>query len=41
VAANAHLGKVGVLCLAEGEGEGVLDDALRLQHLSGITRFRS
>jgi crotonyl-CoA reductase len=38
---NAHLGKVGVLCLAEAEGEGVLDDELRARHLPGITRFRS
>ena len=38
---NAHLGKVGVLCLAEGEGEGVLDDELRAQHLTAIRRFRT
>jgi crotonyl-CoA reductase len=38
---NAHLGKVGVLCLAGGEGEGVLDDELRALHLPGITRFRT
>ena len=38
---DAHLGKGGVLCLAGGEGEGVLDDELRAQHLPGITRFRS
>ena len=38
---NAHLGKVGVLCLAGGEGEGVLDDELRARHLPAITRFRS
>ena len=36
---NAHLGKVGVLCLAEGEGEGVLDDELRARHLPAITPF--
>jgi crotonyl-CoA reductase len=38
---NAHLGKVGVLCMADGEGEGVLDDELRGRHLPAITRFRS
>ena len=38
---NAHLGKVGVLCLAEAEGEGVLDDELRTLHLPAIRRFRS
>jgi crotonyl-CoA reductase len=38
---NAHLGKVGVLCLAGGEGEGVLDDDLRARHLPAISRFRT
>jgi hypothetical protein len=30
-----------VLCMAESEGDGVLDDELRARHLPGITRFRS
>ena len=30
-----------MLCLAEGEGEGVLDDELRAQHLPAIRRFRT
>ena len=38
---NAHVGKVGVLCIAESEGQGVLDGELRERHLAGITRYRS
>lgn len=37
---NAHQGKVGVLCLAEHEGLGVLDHDFRAQHLDAINRFR-
>jgi crotonyl-CoA reductase len=37
---NAHQGKVGVLCLAEGEGRGVTAPELRAEHLAAITRFR-
>ena len=37
---NAHLGKVGVLCLAAREGDGVLDHELRAQHEDAINRFR-
>ncbi|HEV2886753.1 MAG TPA: crotonyl-CoA carboxylase/reductase [Jatrophihabitans sp.] len=37
---NAHQGKVGVLCLADGEGQGVTAPELRSQHLSAINRFR-
>jgi crotonyl-CoA reductase len=38
---NTHQGKVGVLCLAPGEGFGVQDPALRELHLDGIMRFRN
>ena len=41
VHANAHLGKIGVLCIAGSEGQGVLDDELRARHLPAITRFRA
>ncbi len=41
VHANAHLGKVGVLCLAPREGLGVSDPELRERHLPAIERFRS
>jgi crotonyl-CoA reductase len=37
---NLHQGKVGVLCLAPGEGLGVRDPALRDRHLQAIQRFR-
>jgi crotonyl-CoA reductase len=37
---NAHQGKVGVLCLAPGEGLGVTDEDLRDRHLKEINRFR-
>jgi crotonyl-CoA reductase len=37
---NAHQGKVGVLCLAPGEGRGVRDAELREKHLPEISRFR-
>ncbi len=37
---NTHQGKVGVLCLAPGEGLGVRDAALRERHLDAIMRFR-
>jgi crotonyl-CoA reductase len=37
---NAHQGKVGVLCLAPGEGLGVRDPELRARHESAINRFR-
>jgi crotonyl-CoA reductase len=37
---NLHQGKVGVLCLAEREGLGVLDAAFRAKHEEAINRFR-
>lgn len=37
---NAHQGKVGVLCLAPGEGLGVRDQEKRARHLTAINRFR-
>jgi crotonyl-CoA reductase len=38
---NLHQGKVGVLCLAPGEGLGVKDAAMREQHRDAIMRFRN
>jgi crotonyl-CoA reductase len=38
---NLHQGKVGVLCLAPGEGLGVRDPELRSRHLAAINRFRN
>ncbi|MCL2730133.1 MAG: crotonyl-CoA carboxylase/reductase [Actinomycetia bacterium] len=38
---NEHSGKVGVLCLAPGEGLGVTDPETREKHLPKINRFRS
>ena len=38
---NLHQGKVGVLCLAPGEGLGVRDPELRDKHLDAIMRFRN
>jgi len=38
---NLHQGKVGVLCLAPGEGLGVRDPELRSRHLDAINRFRN
>jgi crotonyl-CoA reductase len=38
---NTHQGKVGVLCLAPGEGLGVQDPALRELHEKAIMRFRN
>jgi crotonyl-CoA reductase len=38
---NLHQGKVGVLCLAPGEGLGVRNHDLRAKHLSEINRFRN
>ena len=40
VSDNVHLGKVGVLCMAPETGLGVVDHALREQHLAAITRFQ-
>jgi len=37
---NAHQGKVGVLCLADGEGQGVTAPDFRARHLGAINRFR-
>jgi crotonyl-CoA reductase len=37
---NLHQGKVGVLCLAEREGGGVLDPEFRAVHSDAINRFR-
>jgi crotonyl-CoA reductase len=37
---NRHQGKVGVVCLAPGEGLGVRDPLLRERHLDAIMRFR-
>ncbi|MFG2036680.1 crotonyl-CoA carboxylase/reductase [Dactylosporangium sp. NPDC048998] len=38
---NLHQGKVGVLCLAPGEGLGVRDAQLRARHEQAINRFRN
>jgi crotonyl-CoA reductase len=38
---NLHQGKVGVLCLAPGEGLGVRDAATRELHREAIMRFRN
>ena len=38
---NLHQGKVGVLCLAPGEGLGVRDVATRERHREAIMRFRN
>ena len=38
---NLHQGKVGVLCLAPGEGLGVRDIAARERHRKAIMRFRN
>lgn len=38
---NLHQGKVGVICLAPGEGLGVRDEATRQRHLEAIMRFRN
>jgi crotonyl-CoA reductase len=40
VRANAHHGKVGVLCLAPKEGLGIRDERTRDRHLDQITLFR-
>ncbi|HET7387519.1 MAG TPA: crotonyl-CoA carboxylase/reductase [Nocardioidaceae bacterium] len=37
---NLHQGKVGVLCLAPEEGQGVRDASMRATHLEAINRFR-
>ncbi|MFF1870158.1 crotonyl-CoA carboxylase/reductase [Streptomyces sp. CB03911] len=37
---NRHHGKVGVLCLASGEGQGVDDPEFRTRHEGAINRFR-
>jgi len=37
---NLHQGKVGVLCLAEREGLGVLEPEFRSRHEEAINRFR-
>src|SRR5690606_22343737 len=37
---NSHQGKVGVLCLAPEEGQGVLDHEKRAEHVDAINRFR-
>jgi crotonyl-CoA reductase len=37
---NLHEGKIGVLCLAENEGEGVSDPEMRARLEPEITRFR-
>ncbi|WP_088289998.1 crotonyl-CoA carboxylase/reductase [Kineosporia sp. A_224] len=38
---NLHQGKVGVICLAPGEGLGVRDEVTRERHLEAIMRFRN
>ena len=38
---NRHQGKVGVLCLARSEGQGIDDPELRARHEPAINRFRS
>ncbi|GAA3681012.1 crotonyl-CoA carboxylase/reductase [Nonomuraea antimicrobica] len=40
VHANAHSGKIGVLCLAPGPGLGVDDPEFRAHHIDRINRFR-
>ena len=40
VRANAHHGKVGVLCLAPKEGLGIRDERKRERHLDQITLFQ-
>jgi crotonyl-CoA reductase len=40
VRANAHHGKVGVLCLAPKEGLGIRDERKRERHLDAITLFQ-
>ena len=37
---NLHQGKVGVVCLAPGEGLGVREPELRARHIEAIMRFR-
>ncbi|WP_412542046.1 crotonyl-CoA carboxylase/reductase [Longispora sp. K20-0274] len=37
---NQHQGKVGVLCLATEEGQGVRNPEMRAKHLTEINRFR-
>jgi crotonyl-CoA reductase len=37
---NLHQGKVGVLCLADAEGQGILDREFRARHEQAINRFR-
>jgi crotonyl-CoA reductase len=37
---NLHQGKVGVLCLAEREGLGIIDTEFRAKHEQAINRFR-
>jgi len=37
---NLHQGKVGVLCLADDEGGGVLEPEFRAKHIEAINRFR-
>jgi crotonyl-CoA reductase len=37
---NLHQGKVGVLCLAPGEGLGVRNEEKRAVHIDAINRFR-
>ncbi len=38
---NEHEGKIGILCLAEREGLGVLDTEMREKHLDRIMLYRS
>lgn len=38
---NEHEGKIGILCLAEREGLGVLDTEMRERHLDEIQLYRS
>ena len=38
---NEHEGKIGILCLAEQEGLGVLDTEMREKHLDRIMLYRS
>jgi crotonyl-CoA reductase len=38
---NRHEGKIGVLCLAPGEGGGVSEPELRARHEPAINRFRN
>jgi crotonyl-CoA reductase len=37
---NLHAGKIGILCLADGEGQGIRNEELRSKHQREIELFR-